>query len=585
MEKPFGDGVCPICRLDMELEDTETWANVYQTGLESLIIFSRLREEKDLTTYLEGNPVGLKVHTECRKRYTSKRRFEQQMRAKTACETESKPAKRLRSTVSVTFDYKEHCLLCGESAEIDRKHPDRDKISRVETIEVRTTLLQHCEKRNDKWALDVKGRLNNCIDLVAVEAVYHRRCHAAFCALNPHPADCTHGVAGARVCEDKSETFETMCSWVELCDDELYSLDELQQKLMEIALGDEDRVYSKPQLKRKLEEKYGEHIFFSEVAGKRNVICFKNMASCVINEKWYGDRRTEIADESVRVVVAAAKLIKAQIREMVCDMDKYPLNAQFDDAESARKWVPTLLQAFMENVACDSVKQVALSHCIVQASRPRSVIAPILFGLGVSLDKEFASDVLLNRLSRLGLSISYDEVARYKQSALQSSNDDLPPKFPECFSQFSGDNVDHNGCTLDGYGGLHGMGIIIMSTPCTTEVDATVTGNKMVTVDDVEFKDVQSTDVDEVRSEDIMIEDIALNETVVGDSGVNEAQLEGSEVDVNTYANGITIIDSTVNANYVSGVHDDEVNVADTVVASPTAVCPKSGGIKYVVCI
>jgi hypothetical protein len=161
-----------------------------------------------------------------------------------------------------------------------------------------------------------------------------------------------------------------MCSWIELCDDELYSLDELQQKLFEIALGDEDRVYSKPQLKRKLEEKYGEHIFFSEVAGKRNVICFRNMATCVIHEKWYSDRRTEIADESVRVVVAAAKLIKAQIREMVCDMDKYPTNTQFDDVESAKKWVPTLLQAFMENVACDSVKQVALSHCIIQASHP-----------------------------------------------------------------------------------------------------------------------------------------------------------------------------------------------------------------------
>ena len=61
-------------------------------------------------------------------------------------------------------------------------------------------------------------------------------------------------------------------------------------------------------------------------------------------------------------------------------------------------------------------------------------------------------------------SVSYDEVARFEQSAAQSTDDSLPPGFPGHFTQWSGDNVDHNVCSLDGQDdNLHEMGIISMS--------------------------------------------------------------------------------------------------------------------------
>ena len=81
--------------------------------------------------------------------------------------------------------------------------------------------------------------------------------------------------------EMKQETFDTLCSWIELSDDELYTINDLQVKLQNIAHGDETLVYSKQQIKRKLIDKYGDHLFFAEIAGKSNVICFRNMASCM----------------------------------------------------------------------------------------------------------------------------------------------------------------------------------------------------------------------------------------------------------------------------------------------------------------
>jgi hypothetical protein len=67
----------------------------------------------------------------------------------------------------------------------------------------------------------------------------------------------------------------------------------------------------------------------------------------------------------------------------------------------------------MEQVVTDKLKQVALCQAIVQAARPRSVIAPILFGVGVALDHEFGSKWWLTCLNCLGFSSSYDDVNRF----------------------------------------------------------------------------------------------------------------------------------------------------------------------------
>ena len=43
-------------------------------------------------------------------------------------------------------------------------------------------MLPKCRDCLDTWAKRVKGHLENCIDLVAAEAVHHKSCHARFCS-------------------------------------------------------------------------------------------------------------------------------------------------------------------------------------------------------------------------------------------------------------------------------------------------------------------------------------------------------------------------------------------------------------------
>ena len=145
------------------------------------------------------------------------------------------------------------------------------------------------------------------------------------------------------------------------------------------------------------------------------------------------------------------------------DCKTYPPNEDITNSQ----WVPHHLQNFLKLIVISEVKQNSIGHAIVQASRPRSVIAPIMFGVGIEMDHVFGSKWLINELSHLGFSISYDEVMKSKQSVIHSETLDnlLSEYIPGTFTQWVADDVDHNVASLDGQGSFHGMGIIAVSSP------------------------------------------------------------------------------------------------------------------------
>ena len=65
----------------------------------------------------------------------------------------------------------------------------------------------------------------------------------------------------------------------------------------------------------------------------------------------------------------------------------------------------------------------------------------------------------------MGFSASYTQVQRYEASAAAVLNTNLPDFFPGKILQFVADNVDHNVCSIDGFGTFHGMGIIACTSP------------------------------------------------------------------------------------------------------------------------
>ena len=137
-----------------------------------------------------------------------------------------------------------------------------------------------------------------------------------------------------------------MCTWLEL-EGELYSIKELHDKMVEEANGTE--TYTRRWMKTKLLEKYGDRIFFSEMNGKSDIVCFRDTAEMLINEKWYHDKNENCEDdEAKRILELAAKIILGQIRLTEFDVANYPSNDIITNIEKGKNWVPSYLRHFME---------------------------------------------------------------------------------------------------------------------------------------------------------------------------------------------------------------------------------------------
>ena len=98
------------------------------------------------------------------------------------------------------------------------------------------------------------------------------------------------------------------------------------------------------------------------------------------------------------------------------------------------------------------IKQAAIGQSLTKPIKLKSVIPPLLFDLGVIMDRIVGSKTLIIELAKLGFSVSYDDYAitRFKQSvAIQSQSED-EESVSSVFSQWVADNCDHNANTLDG---------------------------------------------------------------------------------------------------------------------------------------
>ena len=60
----------------------------------------------------------------------------------------------------------------------------------------------------------------------------------------------------------------------------------------------------------------------------------------------------------------------------------------------------------METLVKKELKQVSLGQALVNTVKPRSSLSPIMFGLGIEVEKAFGSKWLLTKLNRLEFSIT-----------------------------------------------------------------------------------------------------------------------------------------------------------------------------------
>ena len=90
-----------------------------------------------------------------------------------------------------------------------------------------------------------------------------------------------------------------LCNWLENAGD-LHSISELYEQMISLAPSNSEVYSSHQYLKKKLQEKYCEAIFFAEINGKSDVLCFRDTAGDIIRKYW--DERNNNTDHSIEIV-------------------------------------------------------------------------------------------------------------------------------------------------------------------------------------------------------------------------------------------------------------------------------------------
>ena len=92
--------------------------------------------------------------------------------------------------------------------------------------------------------------------------------------------------------------------------------------------NDATNIYSIKSLKLKLQEKYKDCIYFSKMPGRENVIAFRQMANLILSELKNKESQTK-----EDIIIVAAKIIKAKIRELKKPIDLYHTTGEISDFE------------------------------------------------------------------------------------------------------------------------------------------------------------------------------------------------------------------------------------------------------------
>ena len=241
---------CCIC--SESADDNSKLIHVSGKGVQTLLKICNATKANDVRRNIMSNLNGVFVYSECRKIFTDQKR-QKQIKRKSDNLVRSK---RVRSDFSA-FDWKSCCFYCWEKINVKKvsfEHGSKMKKSfyRVETIGMRDAILEKCDERSDQWANDVKANILSCIDLVAVDAIYHFDCATKF--RSGRPKEPVTG-SGRKEDERKALYFDHTCEWLE-SNMELIRLSEAYDYMLKYAGNNE--AYTARKFKQKLKEKYKE---------------------------------------------------------------------------------------------------------------------------------------------------------------------------------------------------------------------------------------------------------------------------------------------------------------------------------------
>ena len=217
----------------------------------------------------------------------------------------------------------------------------------------------------------------------------------------------------------------------------------------------------------KLKKHFGDRLVITHINGKSNVVTFRNTTAAILQDFYNGQQKPDLSSEKIWLIQTASKLIMSDIKLVETENSCYPSHDDFQSQVKCISFLPKTLRKLLEVLIVGKgakMKIASIGQAIMQAARPRVLLAPLQFGLDIQMHHHFGSRFLIDALHCHGFCCAYNEVQQFEGNAALSYNTDIPNYMSE-FVQCTADNVDHNSRTLDGHNTFHGMGMIVVITP------------------------------------------------------------------------------------------------------------------------
>ncbi|KAL5020263.1 hypothetical protein ScPMuIL_003155 [Solemya velum] len=345
------DSTSPKCAICGEiLDDGRKTVKITDKGAESVNSASYARENKSIQVQ-----AGQTVHTSCRLDYCNKKSIESAMKRKLHVDV---PENRILRSQEPKFTFSTHCFLCGIC--IDREARD-DDFYMVRTWEFQKSIVKAFNDRNDddEWAEKIRGRHAFAVDLPAVEAIYHQ------------------------VIDELREN------------DEQSTVSDLIDRMSKIYSDPYGPIYNC----QKLAEHLGDSVVISNINGKDNVVTFRTTAAKILQTFYENPKMNDENAEKQRIINAATEFIKADIQSIETSKLSYPDSDKLGSLEENLAYLPDSLRLLLNNLFTGKpidLKVATIGQCIVQSTRPRVVLAPIVFGLRVQMHHLYGSRNAIN---------------------------------------------------------------------------------------------------------------------------------------------------------------------------------------------
>lgn len=445
---------------------------------------------------------GETVHTECRRVHCNPNEISSFNRKRAAERSNESDLNRTLRSETPSFSYKDNCLFCTQPDRYSGKKKDHVLIP-VRTLDFDKSVLKHCDERNDIWGENVRGRVMFAQDLHASDACYHQLCSANFRTKKGVPQIFAQDEevlskkprVGRPENSVRAEAFAKVSEYLKLNDEEQISINDLIEKMGNFLQGTGLQPYGFTFMKEKLQENFGDEIIITEINGCPNIVTFRSTASSILNAFYRQPKSEDLEAEKMRLIEAASNLIRTDIKSVVQDKAIYPTSLSVSSVEDCTAFIPKSLQLLLNVILVGKDKDLklcSLGQAIMQAARPRILIAPLQLGLAVQMHHQFSSRFLNDTLNAHGYCSSYSEVQRYERCAAVSRGLDISEFFPGKWIQYVADNVDHDIRTLDGRGTFHGMGMIGAVCPKTDVASIikriSVTGDDISSVGHINIK-------------------------------------------------------------------------------------------------